>query len=133
MKKIYCLIFLILSIVCIIISIKLIIKNETVVYINSKNANILKNYMEEANIENTNSVIRIGLGNANKMGQLSIYYESGETYVTNISENYLFSNLSKYIRENGYNFDGISLFLAILSIIHFTIFIFLFIQIKRVI
>lgn len=123
MKKIYSYICLALSIICIITALKFVIKNQTIVYVTPKNENILKDYLEDAKIENINEVTKIGIGDGVTTGALCIYYSSGKTYDTIITSGaFEFSNLEKYVRENGYNLSTLSPSLTIFSAIFFIIF-----------
>ena len=131
LKKICCYIYLVLSIICIVTSIKLFIKNQMVVYVTPKNEAILKEYFEEAKLEDSDSITKVGLGNKTEPGELTVYYSSGENFNVNITGDSLYSNISKYIRENGYNTGDSSLTIAIFAAIFFIIFIFKIMQLSR--
>ena len=74
LKKIYCYICLALSIICIVTSIKLFIKNQMVVYVTPKSEAILKEYFEEAKLEDIDSITKLGLGDKTEPGELTVYY-----------------------------------------------------------
>lgn len=128
MKKIYSYICLILSIICIVASIKLFIKNQMVVYVTPKNATILKEYFEESNLKDSDSITKVGLGDKTEPDELTVYYSSGETFNININGDSSYSNISKYIRENGYNTGDLSPTLAVFSVIFFVIFLIIIIR-----
>ena len=131
MKKIYSYICLIVSIICIVASIKLFIKNQMVVYVTPQNATILEEYFEESKLKNSDSITKVGLGDKTEPGELTIYYSSGETFNINITGDSSYSNISKYIRENGYNTGDLSPTLAVFSVIFFVIFLFIVIRKSR--
>ena len=131
MKKIYCYICLALSIICIATSIRFIYKNQMVVYVTPKNEAILKEYFEEAKLEDIDSITKLGLGDKTEPGELTVYHSSGENFNVNITGDSSYSNISKYIRENGYNTGDLSPTIAVFAAIFFIIFIFKIIQLSR--
>ncbi len=131
MKKIYCYLCLALSIICIVTSIKLFIKNQMVVYVTPKNETVLKEYFEESKLENIDSITKVGLGDITEPDEFTVYYSSGETFNVNITGDGSYSNISQYIRKNGYNTGDLSPTLAVFAAAFFIIFIFKIIQLNR--
>lgn len=131
MKKIYCYLCLALSIICIVTSIKLFIKNQMVVYVTPKNETVLKEYFEESKLENIDSITKVGLGDITEPDEFTVYYSSGETFNVNITGDGSYSNISQYIRKNGYNTGDLSPTLAVFATTFFIIFIFKIIQLNR--
>lgn len=131
MKKIFCYICFVISIICIITSAKLFIKNQIIVYVTPKNEDVLKAYFEEAKLQNIENITKVGLGDITEPDEFTAYYSSGETYNINILGDSSYSNLSKYIRENGYNTGDLSPTLAVFAAVFFVIFVFKMIQSNR--
>lgn len=102
-----------------------------VVYVTPKNEAILKEYFEEAKLEDIDSITKLGLGDKTEPGELTVYYSSGENFNVNITGDSSYSNISKYIRENGYNTGDLSPTIAVFAAIFFIIFIFKIIQLSR--
>ena len=71
--------------------------------------NICKTYQSQnGEIENTDDVTKIILGQGWHSGKLTIYHSLGKTETLYITEGmYNLGELEKYIRENGYNLDNI--------------------------
>lgn len=100
-------ILIIICIIGIIFSFSLFSKEGYAININSKNRDLVSKSLS-GEIENTDNVTKIILGQGWHSGELTIYhsYEKKETlYITEGMFN--LGELEKYIRENGYNLDNI--------------------------
>lgn len=106
MKKINY-ILIIVAIIGIVFSFSLFSKEGYVISINSKNKDLISNSLN-SEIENTNDVTKIILGQGWHSGELTIYHSFGKTETLYITEGmFNLGELEKYIRENGYNLDNI--------------------------
>lgn len=100
-------ILIIICIIGVIFSFSLFSKEGYAININSKNRDLVSKSLS-GEIENTDNVTKIILGQGWHSGELTIYhsYEKKETlYITEGMFN--LGELEKYIRENGYNLDNI--------------------------
>ena len=106
MKKINC-IFIIVAILGIVFAFSFFNKEGIVINVNAKNKDLVYNSLN-GEIENTNDVTKIILGQGWHSGELTIYHSLGKTETLYITEGmFNLGELEKYIRENGYNLDNI--------------------------
>lgn len=100
-------ILIIICIIGIIFSFSLFSKEGYAININSKNRDLVsKSLIGE--IENTDNVTKIILGQGWHSGELTIYHSYGKKETLYITEGmFNLGELEKYIRENGYNLDNI--------------------------
>ena len=106
MKKINC-IFIIVAILGIVFAFSFFTKEGIVINVNAKNKDLVYNSLN-GEIENTNDVTKIILGQGWHSGELTIYHSLGKTETLYITEGmFNLGELEKYIRENGYNLDNI--------------------------
>ena len=106
MKKINC-IFIIVAILGIVFAFSFFTKEGIVINVNAKNKDLVYNSLN-GEIENTNDVTKIILGQGWHSGELTIYHSLGKTETLYITEGmFNLGELEKYIKENRYNFDNI--------------------------
>ena len=106
MKKINC-ILIIVAILGIVFAFSLFTKEGIVINVNAKNKDLVYNSLN-GEIENTNDVTKIILGQGWHSGELTIYHSLGKTETLYITEGmFNLGELEKYIRENGYKLDNI--------------------------
>ena len=102
----------ILIIICaigVIFSFSLFSKEGYVININSKNRDLVSKSLS-GEIENTNDVTKIILGQGWHSGKLTIYHSWKKTETLYITEGmFNLGELERYIKENGYNLDKIGL------------------------
>lgn len=100
-------ILIIICIIGVIFSFSLFSKEGYAININSKNRDLVsKSLIGE--IENTDNVTKIILGQGWHSGELTIYHSYGKKETLYITEGmFNLGELEKYIRENGYNLDNI--------------------------
>ena len=120
-KKHIRLIFVLISIFSLITAFNLMIKEQLVLNINSRNRENFINAIKDDKIDNVNSITKVALGQGWHSGELYIYYKFGKVKEITISEgNFDYVNLEKYVREDGYSLDNIAnvyLVVSILSLI----------------
>ena len=101
---------IIICIICIIgvmFSFSLFSKEGYAININSKNRDLVSKSLS-GEIENTDNVTKIILGQGWHSGELTIYHSYGKKETLYITEGmFNLGELEKYIRENGYNLDNI--------------------------
>ena len=104
-------ILIIISILLIAFAFSLFRKDGYVININSKNKDIVSNALK-GEIERTDDVIKIILGQGWNSGELTIYHSLKETETLHITEGMLnLGELEGYIRKNGYKLDNIGFIL----------------------
>lgn len=100
-------ILIIICIIGIIFSFSLFSKEGYAININSKNRDLVSKSLS-GEIENTDNVTKIILGQGWHSGELTIYHSYGKKETLYITEGmFNLGELEKYIRENGYNLDNI--------------------------
>ena len=100
-------ILIIICIIGIIFSFSLFSKEGYAININSKNRALVSKSLS-GEIENTDNVTKIILGQGWHSGELTIYHSYGKKETLYITEGmFNLGELEKYIRENGYNLDNI--------------------------
>lgn len=100
-------ILIIICIIGIIFSFSLFSKEGYAININSKNRDLVSKSLS-GEIENTDNVTKIILGQGWHSGELTIYHSYGKKETLYIIEGmFNLGELEKYIRENGYNLDNI--------------------------
>lgn len=100
-------ILIIICIIGVIFSFSLFSKEGYAININSKNRDLVSKSLSRE-IENTDNVTKIILGQGWHSGELTIYHSYGKKETLYITEGmFNLGELEKYIRENGYNLDNI--------------------------
>ena len=121
--------YIIVSIICIIISLNIFVRESIILNVTPNNNTIIKSLINDPVIDNINDITKFELGEGWHAGQLSIYYSNGtmkdiHLYGTNLYE------LEKYSYENGYSLDELGKIFFIISIISFIIFFILKVRTK---
>ena len=108
----------ILTIICIIgviFSFSLLMKEGIAINVNSKNKVLVVESLN-GEIENTEDITKIILGQGWNSGKLTIYHSFGKTETLYITEGmFKLGELEIYIKENGYNLDNIGFVLLGIS------------------
>ena len=100
-------ILVIIGIISVICAISLFSQEGYAININSKNRALVSKSLS-GEIENTDNVTKIILGQGWHSGELTIYHSYGKKETLYITEGmFKLGELEKYIRENGYNLDNI--------------------------
>ena len=108
-------ILMIIAILSIILALFLLSKEGYIININSKNKDIVSNALN-GEIEKTNDISKVILGQGWHSGELTIYHSFGKTETLYITEGmFNLGELEAYIRENGYNLDNIGFILVGIS------------------
>ena len=94
------------------------LKEGYAININSKNKEIVKETLN-GEINKTDDITKIILGQGWHSGELTIYHSFGKTETLYITEGmFKLGELESYIRENGYNLDNVGFtFIGISSLI----------------
>ena len=123
MRKTNC-ILIIVAILGILFAFSLFNKEGIVINVNSKNKDLVYQSLN-GEIENTDNITRIILGQGWKSGKLTIYHSFGKKETLYITEGmFKLGELERYIKENGYNLDNIGFTLiGISSLIMFYLFV----------
>lgn len=96
----------IVAILGIIFAVTLFTKEGVTINVNLENKELVKKSLNEE-IENTDNVTKIILGNGWHSGKLTIYQSFGKAETIYITKGkFNLGELEKYIRENGYNLDN---------------------------
>ena len=104
-------ILMIIAILSIVLALFLFSKEGYIININSKNKDIVSNALN-GEIEKTNDISKVILGQGWHSGELTIYHSFGKTETLYITEGmFNLGELEAYIRENGYNLDNIGFIL----------------------
>ena len=105
MKKINY-ILIIVAILGIVFAFSLFSKEGIAINVNSKNKDLVHQSLN-GEIENTDNVTKIILGQGWNSGKLTIYHSFGKTETLYITEGmFKLGELERYIKENGYNLDN---------------------------
>ena len=108
-------ILMIIAILSIVLALFLFSKEGYIININSKNKDIVSNALN-GEIEKTNDISKVILGQGWHSGELTIYHSFGKTETLYITEGmFNLGELEAYIRENGYNLDNIGFILIGIS------------------
>ena len=108
-------ILMIIAILSIVLALFLFSKEGYIININSKNKDIVSNALN-GEIEKTNDISKVILGQGWHSGELTIYHSFGKTETLYITEGmFNLGELEAYIRENGYNLDNIGFILVGIS------------------
>ena len=106
MRKTNC-ILIIVAILGILFTFSLFNKEGIVINVNSKNKDLVYQSLN-GEIENTDNITKIILGQGWKSGKLTIYHSFGKKETLYITEGmFKLGELERYINENGYNLDNI--------------------------
>ena len=106
MRKKNC-ILIIVAILGILFAFSLFNKEGIVINVNSKNKDLVYQSLN-GEIENTDNITKIILGQGWKSGKLTIYHSFGKKETLYITEGmFKLGELERYIKENGYNLDNI--------------------------
>lgn len=106
MKKINY-ILIIVAILGIVFAFSLFSKEGIAINVNSKNKDLVHQSLN-GEIENTDNVTKIILGQGWNSGKLTIYHSFGKTETLYITEGmFKLGELERYIKENGHNLDNI--------------------------
>ena len=106
MRKTNC-ILIIVAILEILFAFSLFNKEGIVINVNSKNKDLVYQSLN-GEIENTDNITKIILGQGWKSGKLTIYHSFGKKETLYITEGmFKLGELERYIKENGYNLDNI--------------------------
>ena len=106
MRKTNC-ILIIVAILGILFTFSLFNKEGIVINVNSKNKDLVYQSLN-GEIENTDNITKIILGQGWKSGKLTIYHPFGKKETLYITEGmFKLGELERYIKENGYNLDNI--------------------------
>ena len=106
MRKTNC-ILIIVAILGILFAFSLFNKEGIVINVNSKNKDLVYQSLN-GEIENTDNITKIILGQGWKSGKLTIYHSFGKKETLYITEEmFKLGELERYIKENGYNLDNI--------------------------
>lgn len=107
-------ILMILVIINVIFAFSLLLKQGTLIFVNSKNKEMVKEILAEE-IENTDNITKIVLRREWNSGVLIIYHLFGKTDKVYVVEGYRYEKIVKYIKQNGINLDKIGIDLLIVS------------------
>ena len=108
-------ILMIIAILSIVLALFLFSKEGYIININYKNKDIVSNALN-GEIEKTNDISKVILGQGWHSGELTIYHSFGKTETLYITEGmFNLGELEAYIRENGYNLDNIGFILIGIS------------------
>lgn len=108
-------ILIIICIIGVIFSFSLFSKEGYAININSKNRDLVSKSLS-GEIENTDNVTKIILGQGWHSGELTIYHSYGKKETLYITEGmFKLGELEDYIKENGYNLDNAGLVLIGIS------------------
>ena len=106
MRKTNC-ILIIVAILGILFAFSLFNKEGIVINVNSKNKDLVYKSLN-GEIENTDNITKIILGQGWNSGKLTIYHSFGKKETLYITEGmFKLGELERYIKENGYNLDNI--------------------------
>lgn len=106
MRKTNC-ILIIVAILGILFAFSFFNKEGIVINVNSKNKDLVYQSLN-GEIENTDNITKIILGQGWKSGKLTIYHSFGKKETLYITEEmFKLGELERYIKENGYNLDNI--------------------------
>ncbi len=106
MRKTNC-ILIIVAILEILFAFSLFNKEGIIINVNSKNKDLVYQSLN-GEIENTDNITKIILGQGWKSGKLTIYHSFGKKETLYITEGmFKVGELERYINENGYNLDNI--------------------------
>ena len=106
MRKTNC-ILIIVAILGILFAFSLFNKEGIVINVNSKNKDLVYQSLN-GEIENTDNITKIILGQGWNSGKLTIYHSFGKNETLYITEGmFKLGELERYIKENGYNLDNI--------------------------
>ena len=106
MKKTNC-ILIIVAILGILFAFSIFNKEGIVINVNSKNKDLIYQSLN-GEIENTDKITKIILGQGWNSGKLTIYHSFGKKETLYITEGmFKIGELERYIKENGYNLDNI--------------------------
>ena len=106
MRKTNC-ILIIVAILGILFAFSLFNKEGIVINVNSKNKDLVSKSLN-GEIENTDDVTKIILGQGWNSGKLTIYHSFGKKETLYITEGmFKLGELERYIKENGHNLDNI--------------------------
>lgn len=107
MKKKTNYILIIVAILGIILALFLFSKEGIAINVNSKNKDLVYQSLN-GEIENTDNITKIILGQGWNSGKLTIYHLFGKKETLYITEGmFKLGELDRYIKENGYNLDNI--------------------------
>ena len=109
-------ILMMVIIINIIFAFSLFLKGGILIFVNSKNEDIVKEALDEE-IENTDDITRIILGRGWDSGALTIYHSFGKNDRVYISQRGKYEELEKYIIQNGISLDKIGIELLIASVV----------------
>ena len=131
MRKTNC-ILIIVAILGILFTFSLFNKEGIVINVNSKNKDLVYQSLN-GEIENTDNITKIILGQGWKSGKLTIYHSFGKKETLYITEGmFKLGELERYIKENGYNLDNIGFTLiGISGLIMFYLFVCKYVNKKR--
>ena len=114
MRKTNC-ILIIVAILGILFAFSIFNKEGIVINVNSKNKDLVYQSLN-GEIENTDKITKIILGQGWNSGKLTIYHSFGKTETLYITEGmFKLGELERYIKENGYNLDNIGFTLTGIS------------------
>ena len=114
MRKTNC-ILIIVAILGILFAFSIFNKEGIVINVNSKNKDLVYQSLN-GEIENTDKITKIILGQGWNSGKLTIYHSFGKTETLYITEGmFKIGELERYIKENGYNLDNIGFTLTGIS------------------
>jgi len=114
MRKTNC-ILIIVAILGILFAFSIFNKEGIVINVNSKNKDLIYQSLN-GEIENTDKITKIILGQGWNSGKLTIYHSFGKTETLYITEGmFKIGELERYIKENGYNLDNIGFTLTGIS------------------
>ena len=100
-------ILVIIAIISVICAISLFNKEGYAINISSKNKELIKETLN-GEIDNTDNITKIILGQGWNSGKLTIYHSFGKNETLYITEGmFKLGELERYIKENGYNLDNI--------------------------
>ena len=106
MKKINY-ILIIVAVLGIVFAFSLFSKEGIAINVNSKNKDLVSKSLN-GEIENTDNITKIILGQGWNSGKLTIYHSFGKKETLYITEGmFKIGELERYIKENGYNLDNI--------------------------
>ena len=110
MRKTNC-ILIIVAILGILFVFSLFNKEGIVINVNSRNKDLVYQSLN-GEIENTDNITKIILGQGWNSGKLTIYHSFGKKETLYITEGmFKLGELERYIKENGYNLDNIGFIL----------------------
>lgn len=131
MRKTNC-ILIIVAILGILFAFSIFDKEGIVINVNSKNKDLVYQSLN-GEIENTDKITKIILGQGWNSGKLTIYHSFGKKETLYITEGmFKIGKLERYIKENGYNLDNIGFTLiGISGLIMFYLFVCKYVNKKR--